>query len=141
MVNSPTFDIQLQTQQTDALDPDTDDLAVFRIDQGFMDFNGNGSTYNSLPNADFNPGNTASTSPSYGFENFLTESSPRYTGGSGLYRQTIDAAALGEGYHYITVRAYRHRPVGDPLLGEFRIVVYVDLEDRRYLVRRRAIVT
>ena len=26
---------------------------------------------------------------------------------AGTYRQTIDAVALGEGYHYITVRAFR----------------------------------
>lgn len=129
MVNSATFDIQLQTQQTDPSDPDTDDQAVFRIDQGFKDYNNNGSTYNSQPSSDLNPGNTSATSPSYGFENFLTQNSPRYTGGSGVYRQTIDAAALGEGYHYITVRAFRHRTVGDPLFGEFRLVIYVDIED------------
>ncbi|HKQ46478.1 MAG TPA: alpha-amylase family glycosyl hydrolase [Phycisphaerae bacterium] len=129
MVNSATFDIQLQTIHTDPTDPDSDDHAVFRIDQGFKDYNNNGSTYNALPNSDLNPGNTPSTSPSYGFENFLTEYSPRYTGGTGTYRQTIDAAALGEGYHYITVRAYRHRTVGDPLFGEFRLVIYVDIEN------------
>lgn len=129
MVTSPTFDILLQTQHTDPLDPNTDDLAVFRIDSGFKDYNGNGSSWNGDPSSDFNPGNTSSSSPSYGFENFLTENSPRFTGGSGTYRQTIDASALGDGYHYITVRAFRHRDVGDPLFGEFRVVVYVDLED------------
>ncbi|MFQ5412715.1 MAG: hypothetical protein ACE5EC_10475, partial [Phycisphaerae bacterium] len=41
-----------------------------------------------------------------------------------------DAVALGEGYHYITVRAFRHRAAGlDPLFGEFRLSVYVDLAD------------
>lgn len=129
MVTSPTFDILLQTVQTDLLDPDTDDFAVFRIDSGFKDYNGNGSTYMGNPSSDFNAGNSTSDSPSYGFENFLTENSPLFGGGSGTYRQTIDAAALGEGYHYITVRAYRHRPVGDPLFGEFRIVIFVDLDD------------
>jgi alpha-amylase len=35
---------------------------------------------------------------------------------------------LGEGYHFITVRAYRHRTTGDPLFGEWRIAIYVDLQ-------------
>ncbi len=119
IVTSPTFDILLQTEHTDPLDPDTDDLAVFRIDSGFADDNGNGGVdYLTLGE------------PLYGFEDFLTENSPRFTGGSGAYRQTIDAAALGEGYHYITVRAFRHRPAGtQPLFGEFRIVIYVDLAE------------
>lgn len=129
MVTSPTFDIQLQTNHTDPMDPNTDDLAVFRIDSGFRDDNGNGSSYSGNPSSDFHPGNTASTSPSYGFENFLTQSSPRFGGGSGTYRQTISAADIGEGYHYITVRAFRHRDAGDPLFGEFRLVIYVDIED------------
>jgi hypothetical protein len=126
IVTSASFDILLQTAHTDPLDPDTDDLAVFRIDSGFADHNANGSTYSGSPSSDFNPGNSTSTSPSYGFENFLTENSPRFTSGTGTYRQTINAASLGEGYHYITVRAYRHRSTGDPLFGEFRHVIYVD---------------
>jgi glycosidase len=139
MVTSPTFDLQLQTNHTDPGDPNTDDLAVFRIDQGFRDYNGNGSTYNGQPSSDYNAGNSNAESPSYGFENFLTQNDPRcqpdgggncQNTGSGTYRQTINAAALGEGYHYITVRAYRHRAAGlDPLFGEFRIVIYVDLQD------------
>lgn len=123
VVRSSTFDIQLDTLQTDSLDPNTDDFAIFRIDSGFSDYNGNAMI-------DFGPGNTDHTSPSYGFENFVTENSPRFTGGSGRYRQTIDATTLGEGYHYITVRAYRHRNATDsPLFGEFRLVIYIDLED------------
>lgn len=123
IVTSPTFDVLLQTQQTDPLDPDTDDEAVFRIDQGFQDFNANAQI-------DFGPGNTSRFDPRYGFENFLTENSPLFGGGTGTYRQTIDAAALGEGFHYLTVRAFRHRSAGlDPLFGEFRMVIYVDLQD------------
>ena len=121
MVTSPTFDILLQTQQADPLDPATDDEAVFRIDQGFQDFNGNAQI-------DFGPGNTSQFDPRYGFENFLTTNSPLFGGGTGTYRQTINAAALGEGFHYITVRAFRNRAAGlDPLFGEFRMVIYVDL--------------
>jgi hypothetical protein len=143
IVNSDTFDIQLQTTQTDVLDPNTDDLAVFRIDQGFQDYNNDGSTYLGQPNSDFHPGNTNSDSPSYGFENFITQNSPRcmpdgggvcQNTGTGTYRQTIDAAALGDGYHYITARAYRHRTTGDPLFAEFRIVIYVDREDPDFVL-------
>lgn len=129
IVTSASFDILLQTQQTDPSDSNTDDQAVFRIDSGFKDYNGNGSTYAGNPSSDYNAGNTSADSPSYGFENFLTENSPRFGGGTGTYRQTIDAASLGEGYHYVTVRAYRHRDSGDPLFGEFRMVIYVDIED------------
>ena len=121
IVTSPTFDILLQTQQTDPLDPATDDAAVFRIDQGFQDLNANALV-------DHGPGSTSRFDPVYGFENFLTENSPLFGGGTGTYRQTIDAAALGEGFHYITVRAFRNRSAGlDPLFGEFRMVIYVDL--------------
>ncbi len=117
IITSPTFEIALQAQQTDPLDPNTDDQAVFRIDQGFVDYNGNGVVDRLDPSA-----------PDYGFEDFLTANSPLFSGGSGDYRQIIDAATLGEGYHYITVRCFRHRPAGaDPLFGEFRMVVYVDL--------------
>jgi alpha-amylase len=113
VIASDSFEIRLQTTQTDALDPNTDDRAVFRIDSGFTDYNGNGSVDNP---AGFEAG----------FENFLTQSSPLYGGGTGLYRQTIDATELVEGYHYITVWAYRHRASGDPLLKEFRKVIYLD---------------
>lgn len=129
VVTSPTFDILLQTQQTDPLDSNTDNQAVFRIDSGFKDYNGNGSTYNGNPTSDYHPGNSSPQDPRYGFENFTTENSPLFGGGTGTYRQTIDAAALGEGYHYITVRAFRHRSVGDPIFTELRHVIYVDLED------------
>lgn len=118
IVTSSTFDILLQTQQTDALDPNTDDSAVFRIDSGFVDSNGNGGV-----------DHLDDSAVDYGFEDFLTENSPRFGGGTGTYRQTIDASQLGDGYHYITVRAYRHRPAGtQPLFGEFRMVIFVDIE-------------
>jgi glycosidase len=113
VITSNSFEIRLQTTQTDALDPNTDDRAVFRLDSGFADYNGNGVVDNP-------------TGFEAGFENFLTQSSPLYGGGSGLYRQTIDATQLAEGYHYITVWAYRHRTSGDPLLKEFRKVFYLD---------------
>lgn len=118
IITSPTFDILLQTAHTDPADPNTDDAAVFRIDSGFVDYNLN----TQIDHDD-------SSAVDYGFEDFLTENSPRFGGGTGTYRQTIDASMLGDGYHYITVRAYRHRPAGtQPLFGEFRMVIFVDVE-------------
>jgi len=118
IITSATFDIALQTNHTDPLDPNTDDSAVFRIDSGFVDTNGNGGV-----------DHLDATAVDYGFEDFLTEDSPRFGGGTGMYRQTIDSAALGDGYHYIIVRAFRHRPAGtQPLFGEFRMAMFVDVE-------------
>ena len=118
VIQADTFEIQLTTTQTDPLDPNTDDLAVFRIDGGFVDYNGNGAV-------DF-PGLAG---PDYGCERFLTENSPLYYSGNsnGTYRQVIDAALLGEGYHYIEVLCYRHRgDGGDPIFRSFRKVIYID---------------
>ena len=124
LITTPTFELRLNTTQADALDPNTDDLAIFRFDAGFEDHNGNGSVDYFTPGA-----------VTHGFENFLTESSPLFGGGTGTYRQTIDAAALGEGFHYITVRAFRHRSGNtDPLFAEFRKVIYVDIEDPDFQV-------
>jgi len=124
LITTPTFELRLDTTQTDPLDPNTDDLAIFRIDAGFEDVNGNGSVDYFTPGA-----------VTHGFENFLTESSPLFGGGTGTYRQTIDATQLGEGFHYITVRAFRHRPGNtDPLFSEFRKVIYVDVDDPDFQV-------
>lgn len=114
VIRSNTFDIVLQTTQTDPLDPDTDNKAVFRIDAGFRDYNGNSVV-------DYN----ASTFES-GAEDFLTQNSPLYGGGTGTYRQTIDATLLSEGYHYISVWAYKRRATGWPIFKDFRKVIYVD---------------
>ncbi len=113
VIRADSFEIRLQTTQTDPLDPNTDDFSIFRLNSGFADFNGNGVV-------DYPSGFNA------GFENFLTQHSPLYGGGSGLYRQTIDATQLPDGYHYITVWAFRHRTSGDPLFREFRKVIYLD---------------
>ena len=45
----------------------------------------------------------------------------------GQYAQTIDATQLSEGYHYLSVVAFRARAANeDPLFREFRQVVYID---------------
>lgn len=119
VITADTFEIRLSTTQTDALDPNTDDQAKFRIDAGFFDANSNGSI------DDLN-----SNSPSYGYESFLTQSDSLFANPGnpfGNYRQVINAAALGEGFHYVSVLAFRHRSDGgDPIFTEFRKVIYVD---------------
>jgi hypothetical protein len=120
VIEADSFEIQLQTTIADPFDSNTDDRAIFRIDSGFSDDNGNAGV-------DYTTGIDA------GFEDFLTLNAPRCGpgpncggGGTGTYHQLIDATALSEGYHYITVRAFRHRTAGDPLFREFRRVIYVD---------------
>ncbi|MBL9032233.1 MAG: hypothetical protein JNM80_11075 [Phycisphaerae bacterium] len=120
VVSAPTFELRLVTTQaqTSPADPNTDDKAAFRIDQGFRDLNGNGIV-------DY----PASDPTIAGYEDFLTLNQPLYNSGNpnGDYRQTINTALLAEGYHYISVVAFRHRPAGtDPLFREFRQVIYVD---------------
>ncbi len=114
VIRSDTFEIQLQTTQTDPLDPDTDNKAVFWIDSGYRDYNGNGSI-------DYN-----ASAFEAGAENFLTQNSPLWGGGTGTYRQVIDATQLANGYHYIKVWAYKRRASGWPIFREFRKVIYVD---------------
>jgi glycosidase len=77
----------------------------------------------------------------YGFEEFTGVRSPGYVDngagvnigtGTGLYSQTIDATALSEGRHYVTVRAFRHRHAatggdgGPAIFTDFKRTIYVD---------------
>lgn len=112
IVSANAFTVQLQTNDTDPLDPDKDDNAVFKINGG-GDFNNNGVI-------DLMSGVT------YGFEQFSTTRSPRYGGGSGLYQQSIDTALLPEGVNYLRVMAFRHRDAGGPIFEDFRVPFYVD---------------
>jgi hypothetical protein len=118
VIDADAFEIRLTTTQTDPLDPDTDDNAVFRIDQGFRDFNGNGFV---------DIGSDHPVVP--GYEQFLSLREPLFDGPGpeGRYAQEIDASMLEEGCHYVSVIAFRHRdPADDPLFREFRQVIYVD---------------
>ena len=51
----------------------------------------------------------------------LTKKSPLWGGGDGEYIQNVDTSKLSEGYHYITVRAYRHRDEGGNTATERRL--------------------
>lgn len=119
VVTTPTFTIRLTTTKTDLLDDQFDDFAAFRIDQGFVDYNGNGA-------ADFGAGDAYLP----GYESFLTTFTPLHTNQglpNGTYEQVINTNLLSEGPHYISIICFRNRAAGtDPLYTEFRKVIYVD---------------
>jgi hypothetical protein len=127
VITGDAFEVELATDAVRLLgldslrDPDADgDNAMLRIDEG-RDLNGNGVVDVVTPG-----------SPAYGFEDFVDLKQPGYfaADGNGLYRQTVDAAALGEGMHYLTVRAYRHRDDGGPeVFQDWKEVLYVDRLD------------
>ena len=124
VITANAFDVELRTTAVNLLgnpafrDRDADgDNAMVRIDEG-LDLNGNGQV-------DYRtPGPT-----SYGFDEFVTFRQPGYTqpSGNGIYRQSIGATQLAEGYHYLTARAFRHRNAGEPaVFSDFKKVLYVD---------------
>ncbi len=118
VINDDSFEIRLQTTAGDPLDPNTDDNALFAFDQRNTDSNGNGAV--DIPT-------TASVIG--GYENFETLNAPLFGSGNsfGLYRQAIDATQMSEGYHYLSVIAFRRRDVGTtPIFREVRKVIYID---------------
>ncbi len=118
VVTAPTFTIRLTTSKTDPLDLNFDDNAMFRIDAGYFDANGNGSI-----DLDHTTGVAA------GYENFITTKLPLHGSAlaNGLYEQTINTDSLAEGVHYLSVKAFRKRNADEaPLFREFRDVFYVD---------------
>jgi hypothetical protein len=97
------------------------DQALLRLDAG-RDINGTGAV-------DFRTAGTLE----YGFERFRTVHRPLVGAnlaaprGDGEFVQRIDATRLEEGIHFLTARAYRHRPdAGPAVFREFRRVIYVD---------------
>jgi len=120
IITDDSFEIRVQTAPGDALDPNTDDNALFAWDQRNRDWNGNGAI-------DISP----TFSVIGGYEEFLTVNAPLYDSGSsfGLYRQLIDATTMEEGMHYLSVIAFRHRDAGTtPIFRQVRKVVYIDRE-------------
>ena len=129
VIKNDRFEVRLRTSpvrllgSNDLRDVEADgDQALLRVDGG-RDVNGNGEV-------DFRaPGTTE-----YGFERFVTKSSPLIgnhslsaTRGDGEFLQTIDAARLEEGLHFLTARAYRHREDGGPaVFNDFKRVIYID---------------
>lgn len=96
--------------------------ALLKLDDG-LDLNANGSVDYTVP------GQVA-----YGFEQFVTAHQPGYDNldtGNGSYAQDIDTTQLGEGMHYLTVRAFRYRPATGPDAGpavftDWRESIYID---------------
>ncbi|MBX3381053.1 MAG: hypothetical protein KF805_13245 [Phycisphaeraceae bacterium] len=127
VISGNSFQIQLTTTNGDpgivgqsGANNNADGNAAFLIDQGFKDWNANGSV-------DF-PYTDAAVP---GYEVFTTVNNPLYGKSQfimqGNYAQTIDAAQLDEGIHYLSVVAFRHRnPNQAPLFREFRQVFYID---------------
>ena len=118
VIQDDSFEIRVQTTAGDALDPNTDDNALFAWDERVDDWNGNGAP-------DINPASLSFA----GYENFLTVNGPLFGSGNsfGLYRQAIDATQLDEGMHYLSVIVFRHRPTNTSgLYREVRKVVYID---------------
>jgi hypothetical protein len=126
VIRADSFEIKVRTKavrllgSSDLRDVNADgDEAFLRVDAG-RDVNGNGSV-------DFKtPGSTE-----YGFERFTTKRSPLLgpngTRGDGEFKQTIDARALGEGVHFLTVRAYRRQPAGSPaVFRDFKKVILIE---------------
>ncbi|MFA6044135.1 MAG: alpha-amylase family glycosyl hydrolase [Phycisphaerales bacterium] len=124
VVSGNSFDIQLTTTNGDAAaanNDNADDNALFRIDAGYTDWNGNG-----ISDIDYQSDVTP------GYEQFVTQRQPLYNtvNTQGVYRQSIDATRLDDGMHYVSVVAFRHRNAAEsPIFREFRVPIYVDRAD------------
>ncbi|MBC8109247.1 MAG: hypothetical protein H7Z14_21855, partial [Anaerolineae bacterium] len=122
VITANTFNVNLNTLAITLPDNFRDksadgDRAYVKIDEG-LDLNNTGTV-------DFRtPGSTR-----YGFEDFTGTNLPGYNqvSGNGTYSQSISAANLSEGYHYITTRAFRQRSDGGPdVFSDFKRTIYVD---------------
>ena len=122
VITANTFTIGLTTTNGDSgagNNNNADDNALFRIDQGYKDYNGNGVT-----DIGVNDSTVAG-----GYEQFVTQRQPLAgtSNSNGLYQQVIDTSKLSEGMHYLSVMAFRKRNAGEaPLFREWRQAFYVD---------------
>lgn len=127
VIKADSFKVGLATSAVNLLgsirDRDADgDAAFLKLDGGL--------NVNANPGIDFvTPGSVL-----YGFEGFTETNDPGFfnAGGNGLYEQTIDTTGLAEGYHFLTVRAFRHRDPssggdgGPAVFSDFKRAIYVD---------------
>ena len=133
VITDDSFEIRVQTTQTDAEDPNNDDNALFAFDQHNTDSNNNGGI--DIP---------VSSSVIGGYEFFETLNAPLFGSGNGfgLYRQTIDATQMSEGFHYLSVIVFRHRNAGTtPIFREVRKVIYVDRQSPEVSLEQAGLVT
>ncbi|MFN4241618.1 MAG: hypothetical protein ACK4PI_00105 [Tepidisphaerales bacterium] len=127
VITADRFTVTLSTQVVTLSDGFVDHRAagasaLLKLNDG-LDVNGNGVF-------DF-PSSAPANATRYGFEQFLGTSIPGYLSDTssrpGLYQQEIDATKLSEGYHYLTVRAFRHRGPGESeVYTDFRRTIYID---------------
>lgn len=121
VITAGSFDLQLTTTSGDigaGNNNNADDNAVFRINQGFQDLNGNGGVDNPYTNA-IVPG----------YEEFVTQRQPlaNTANVNGIYRQSIATSNLPEGVNYVSVVSFRKRNAGEAALyREWRTPIYVD---------------
>lgn len=127
VVSASTFSINLTTTNGDpgivgqpGANNNADDNALFKINGGYRDFNANGQI-------DFDH----TTQIAAGYERFLTVNNPlagkpqNIT--QGQYQQTVNTSMLDEGFHYLSVVAFRKRNANESaLFREFRQAFYVD---------------
>lgn len=122
VVTGDTLGFQLKTNAVNLLgsirDRDADgDSAVYKIDGG-IDLNRNGRV-------DF----TTPGSVVYGFERFTGRNVAGYNqpDGNGVYEDTVNVGNLSEGFHFLEVRAFRHRDDGGPAIySTFKKTIYMD---------------
>ena len=135
-----TFTVQLNTTPVTLRNPVGEANPVRDVhadgDSALLMIDG-GVNLNNQPGVD----HTTPGSVVYGFEEFTDVRSPGYVDdgagvnvgtGVGLYSQTVNAAALSEGRHYLTVRAFRHRDAatggdgGPAVFTDFTRTIYID---------------
>lgn len=120
VITAGSFSINLQTTPVSLPGGLTDsdangDRAYVKLDAG-LDINGSGTVDFVSPGTD-----------RYGFENFLTKSSPLVGGGDGQFIQNINAAQLSEGMHFVEVKAFRKQTGSNQeVFSDFRKAIYVD---------------
>lgn len=127
VITDDSFQVSLVTHAVNLLgsirDRDADGDAAFLKLDGGLNVNANAGI-------DFvTPGSVL-----YGFESFTETNDPGFfnADGNGLYQQTIDTTGLAEGYHFLTVRAFRHRDAatggdgGPAVFSDFKRAIYVD---------------
>jgi alpha-amylase len=121
VITAANFQVQLTTTRGESWgtsNANADDSALFRFNQGFVDFNGSGG-------ADIPYTNTVVP----GYEGFVTLRQPLFgtSNNTGQYAQTIDSSLLPEGINYLSVVAFRKRNANQaPLYREWRTPVYID---------------
>lgn len=127
VITADRFTVTLSTQVVTLADGFVDHraagaTALLKLNDG-LDVNGNGVF-------DF-PSSAPANATRYGFEQFLGSRIQGYVSDTssrpGLYQQEIDATQLAEGYHYLAVRAFRHRGPGESeIYTDFRRTIYID---------------